>query len=195
MIQNHLAEGLEPPALLVHPDDIVFTESGELRFLGPTCKASAKRTDETRQMRDVLIIQDAWDLRNLCKQRRDKAERKIGTKRPRKGPKPGTVALCFAMILDRSLPPRLRLKDNEWTMRMSHYDSVPKRELVKMLRKAWQTLGVTVKRGQSLPSLGAVEEMMTAIYDIIDQSRDTIDTDADRLVAEIIEASHVVRTQ
>lgn len=55
--------GLPAPTTLPHPDDVLLDSERGVRFIGPYDKAATERLRMTLAMRDVLIVQDALQLR------------------------------------------------------------------------------------------------------------------------------------
>ena len=130
--------GEPSPAPLPHPDDVVIDKEKGVHFIGPVDESWAAKLEETIKVRDILIMQDALDhcLADDCES----------------DDQPGS-ALLFAMLLDKSVPARLRLSKAEWSERMMRYDRMPKRALLKAVYGAWKELGRRVPRGRTLPPL------------------------------------------
>jgi hypothetical protein len=137
--------GEPEPKLLPHPDDIEFdTETGP-RFLGPMDEDDQRKLEETIYLREVLIMQEALDQRM--------------TVRPNGEPQTEAgAAMLFAMLLEKAIPPRLRLSDWEWLRREGKYEAMPKRALLKLLFSSWRKLGRRRPRGDLSPNLSAVKE-------------------------------------
>ena len=144
-------KGEPPPDPLPHPDDVVIDPEKGVRFIGPVDETRAAKLNETVKVRDVLIMQDALDH---CL-----AENPEGNNQP-------GSALLFAMLLDKSVPARLRLAKSEWTERMMRYDRMPKRTLLKAVYRAWKELGRRVPRGRTLPPLKWGEQAATTVFDM-----------------------------
>ena len=143
-------EGLEPPATLPHPEDVVINDEAGVRFIGPTNEAGLARVRENCALRDVLIMQDALD-RRLAGVTDDEMH--------------GT-ALLFATVLDQGVPKRFRLSDVEFALRTLQYRGTPKRRLLREVRQAWAGLGRAVPpRGWTMPPLEAGMEILEASYD------------------------------
>ncbi len=129
-------KGEPPPTPLPHPDDIVIDDEKGVRFIGPVDEAWAAKLEETIKLRDLHLIQDVLEVRQAVDLH---------------GPdRPGT-ALAFAIILNNSLPPRLRLADAEAEAFMRPYEIMPKRQLLKTLYRAWREIGAPRRRGWMYP--------------------------------------------
>lgn len=152
-----MRNGLPMPPSLPHPEDVVIDPEHGVRFIGPWDEEALDRMKQTLVMRDILIMQDAF-------QRRDDE------------PQPnheGSTALVCAMQLDQSVPQRHRLSELEWISRMSQLRCVPKRELRKRLARGWATLGVEWTPYLRLPSLShftATLEQVTEAYVELDRA-------------------------
>ncbi len=70
-------------------------------------------------------------------------------------------------LLERSIPPRLRLAETEITLLLMRYESWSKRRLLKELYQAWTALGRKVRRGMVLPDLGTVTKWLSFQIDLI----------------------------
>lgn len=67
-------------------------------------------------------------------------------------------AVLIAMLLERTIPPRLRLSTHEWFVRQSRYLATPKRRLFKELYSGSRKLGRPFPRGYVFPDQSAVAE-------------------------------------
>lgn len=130
--------GEEPPELLPHPDDVEIDPDRGVIFHGPYDPESLEQTQTHCALRDVLLLQDAFDVREGLGDR-DYA--------------PTTTALYCALELNRSLAARFRLADQTIAMRLMLYASIPKRELARTLRAAWRPLGYDRPAHRFLPPL------------------------------------------
>ena len=144
-------KGEPPPAPLPHPDDVVIDDEKGVRFIGPVDDAGVARLKETIKVRDTLIMQDALDNRLADN--------------PEGADQPGT-ALLFAIILDNGVPARFRLAEADWIERMMRYDTMPKRELLRAVYRAWKELGRRVPRGRTLPPLRWGEQTAATVLDM-----------------------------
>ncbi|MDO6965230.1 DUF5681 domain-containing protein [Rhizobium alvei] len=142
--------------MLPHPDDIEILHGQEPRFHGPMYEGQQKQLEDTIAYRDVLILQDALDQRS--------SHRLDGTPLT----EPGS-ALVLAMVLDRCIPPRLRLSDHDWIRRSMKYEIIPKRELLKQLYDAWRRLGRPKARGYVSVNLNRTETYLFAIQELMSE--------------------------
>lgn len=55
--------GEPAPNPLPHPDDVIIDHEHGVRLIGPVCEEEARQIEESCQMRDVFIMQDALDHR------------------------------------------------------------------------------------------------------------------------------------
>ncbi len=163
--RQYVAEGREaiaeaerngelPPALLPHPDDVVIDRANGVRFIGPLTQEDLRDLEEACRLRDVLLMQDALDRR----QRPD----------PESGGSldgPGT-ALLFAVTIDRSVPDRYKLGDGVFTLKMTRYQGIPKRQLLKDVYRAWRSLGMHLPRGKVFPPLHAGKWMLELLFEV-----------------------------
>ncbi len=136
--------GLPSPTTLPHPDDVVIDGERGVRFIGPYDDASEERLHTTLAMRDVLIMQDALQQREVEQAGREED---------------GTALAC-AMLLDQGFPERYRLSESDWTSCMSHLQGVTKRELRRRLTHDWAALGIDWRPDCRLPALSKFKAML-----------------------------------
>ena len=150
-IHSHaVRNGLPTPTTLPHPDDVVIDSETGVRFIGPFDEASAERLRTTVLMRDTLIVQDAFQNREIDGPTRE-----------------DSTALACAMLLDESLPKRYRLAELDWTMRMLRLRGVTKRELRRRLRRDWAKLGVDWQPDRHLPKVSEFAAMLEQLMDAV----------------------------
>ena len=143
--------GVSPPTPLPHPDDVIIDDVTGVRFVGPIDEAGVARIEQTIELRDLHLIQDVLEVRQAVDLH---------------GPdRPGT-ALAFAIILNNSLPPRLRLADAEAEAFMRPYEIMPKRQLLKTLYRAWRGVGVPRRRGWMYPPRRWGHRFLAIAFDI-----------------------------
>ncbi|MDX8470349.1 DUF5681 domain-containing protein [Mesorhizobium sp. VK23B] len=143
--------GLPPPTILPHPDDVVIDDEVGVRFIGPVDEEWQRRLDETIALRDVLIMQDELDQRS--------STRLDGT--PLNDP---GGALLLALTLDRGVPQRLRLTDAQVLRMQMQYMRVPKRKLLKDLYRAWRAIRRPAKRGFVFPGKAATVRRLDFVF-------------------------------
>ena len=131
-----------------HPDDVIVGASGPVRFVGPVDHPGQRRMEQTIIFRELLFLQDSYDHR-------------FG---PRKEPwlPYRSAALPFAYILDASLPPRLRMSQNDALNRMDRARRIKKLDLLKVLYRGWRTVSPNCRRGIVFPSYQWAEKLVMA---------------------------------
>ncbi|CCV11211.1 DUF5681 domain-containing protein [Mesorhizobium sp. STM 4661] len=158
--------GEPEPRILPHPDDIVIDSETGPKFLGPLDEDEQQELERTLQLREILVMQDALDQRSSF--------RVDGT--PFNDP--GT-AMVLAMLLEKCIPPRLRLSELEWIRKQFKYEGTSKRTLLKLLFTAWRKVGRPRPRGYLSPDLKVVKkwfEDMAALRDEVETGN--LDLDA-----------------
>lgn len=126
--------GLPAPSGLPHPDDVRIDSESGVYFVGPFDEPSAERLQETLQLRDVLVLQDALQSREPGA---DYA---------------GFTAMVCAMLLNQRVPARFRISDEDWLMHAMHLQSVSKVELRKRLKADCRALGREWQPDMRLPA-------------------------------------------
>lgn len=152
-IADAAKRGLPPPRLVPHPDDIVIDQRTGPRFLGPVDEDEQDKLEWLLRCRDVLIMQDALDCRSTT--------RLDGTPLT----EPGS-ALLLATMIDRGAPERQRLSEWSWIDRISQYQVVPKRLLLKRLYRAWQELGLPYPRGYVTVNQSHTRAVLELVVDL-----------------------------
>jgi hypothetical protein len=140
----------KPPTPLPHPDDVIIDEEKWVRIVGPIDAAEVAKLEESLKLRDVLIMQNALDVR-------------LSTDLNGKD-RPGT-ALVFASLMNDAVPARFRLSDAEFITRMMRYEGTPKRALLKMVYGSWRDLGRNLRRGHTSPPLQTAIEQVNMVFD------------------------------
>ncbi len=144
-----------PPTPLPHPDDVLIDYEKGVQFIGPISDREVALIEENLRTRDTLIIQNALEQREVGNPSSDDALDRPGT------------AMVFALVLNRCVPERLRLSDNEILLRVMRYDVMPKRVLLKELYRAWRALGAHPRRGRTFPPLRFAKQVIDQIDDDI----------------------------
>lgn len=148
-------KGETEPQILPHPDDVVIEFGKRVRFAGPINEEELKNVLHTQRMRDHLILQDVLDERMWAKPL--PADARDG---------PGGAAL-FSLMLDRTLPPRMRLSDTDRMLRRWRVERLPKRALLKMVLQGWRELGVrNIRRGALFPNMQKAAVLVGLIFDL-----------------------------
>ena len=168
------ASKLPEPDFKIHPDDIVIEAGQRVRFIGPFDDASKAKVRETIAFREALLLQAALDERLM-------PEPEDGNRC--KGP--GT-AFEFARVMNRSLPPRLRLTDLAMYYRMNYYAGHSIRWLLKTVYNAWRKLGKSRKRGELFPPLGQGLTKLSLLHALGERILDgSLDEDSEEQAEEI----------
>lgn len=119
-------------------------EAGEkVRFTGPVDEVGLDKLHQSCRLRDALMMQDALDQKLAATT----------------GRTPGG-ALLLPHALNLQMPQRMQLSDAAMIWRLMGHEATAKRLLLNALFQAWQSLGFTVPRGWTFPSLDRVEERL-----------------------------------
>lgn len=125
------------PTIYPHPDDVVIDREKGVRFIGPVDKESAAALELILKYRDLLFLQSELDDRLLC-------DEELGNTLSSAG--------VMAFLVDKEIPPRLRLSETEWISRKMEHRRITKRELLTQLRRGWRSLGFrSWRRGRTFP--------------------------------------------
>lgn len=128
--------GQAPPEIYPDPRDIFVDDQNRIYIHGPRGAREAAMVNRHVMLRNALIIQSELDARNAGSVT---------------DPIRGGTALAFAQAVDRCLPLRLRLTDNEFLVRMDRHQRLPKRQLLKAVKGAWRDAGTNAARGATFP--------------------------------------------
>lgn len=146
-------QGLPPPKIVPHPDDVDIDPIEGPQFLGPITEEQQAKLERLLQLRDVLIMQEALDERSTT--------RLDGTPLT----EPGS-AMLRVMVIDRFVPQRYRLSDNDVVNKLSQYKGTPKRQLLKQLYAAWRDVGIPQPRGYVSPNHTHVRARLELYFDL-----------------------------
>lgn len=150
------AQGEAEPQILPHPDDVVIEFGKHVRFSGPINEEQLKQVLHTQRMRDHLILQDVLDERMWTKPL--PADAKDG---------PGGAAL-FSLLLDGTLPSRMRLSDTDRMLRRWRAERLSKRALLKAVFRGWRELGLrNIRRGKLFPKMQKAAEIVGLISELL----------------------------
>ena len=145
------AERNEPePLILPHPDDVIIDHIHGPKIIGPVTPDDLARCEETVAFCETLIMQNELDERSDVRHNGEPLD------------EPGSALLLFH-LLQRALPPRLKMSDAVMSVRMGRYRAWPKRKLFKELHQSWCKLGSYIPRGTVLPNL---RDMQTALVQL-----------------------------
>lgn len=134
------------PNPLPHPDDIVIEPGRPVRVDGPIDEADMALCTQSCLYRDTLLLQQALDER-------------LASAHPGDGYRSGG-SLIWAVAFNNLIYKRFQLDENQLIWQSLRNASIPKRELLKKLHRAWQTLGVTAPRGTRFASFEIVEAIV-----------------------------------
>jgi hypothetical protein len=148
-------KGEPPPAFLPHPDDVVIDYDKGVRLIGPIDEEEAAKLEQTLELRDLLVMQDALEQRMANPPESDDPLDRPGT------------AMVFAIALNNCAPARLRVSDTDLIFRVMDYNMMSKRELLKAVYRAWRKVGVPRRRGWTLPPLWWAERLATVWGDMM----------------------------
>lgn len=143
-IERARRDGKPIPTPLPHPDDIMIEPGEEVRIDGPIDEADMALCMRSCLYRDTLLLQDALDER-LAK--------------PGDGYRPGG-SLIWALAFNNLIYRRFQLGENQLILQQLRNATIPKRELLKTLHRAWQALGITAPRGTRFASFEIVEAIV-----------------------------------
>lgn len=145
-IERAKRNGKLAPNPLPHPDDIVIEPGRPVRVDGPIDEADMALCTQTCLYRDTLLLQEALDDR-------------LASAHPGDGYRSGG-SLVWAVAFNNLIYKRFQLDENQLIWQSLRNASIPKRELLKTLHRAWQTLGVTAPRGTRFASFEIVEAIV-----------------------------------
>lgn len=157
--------GEPEPVILPHPADIEVDPSTGPIFRGPMCEAEQRSVERTLDYLDVLVMQAELEDRIVASEDASDAE-------PRS-------ALLLALLLEKTIPQRLRWSEVEWFRRQNRCHVLSKRELLKRLTRAWRGLGTPCPRGWLTPPVGQIKRLLenfAAVKQEVDAGR--LDLDA-----------------
>jgi hypothetical protein len=103
--------------------------------------------------RDLLLVQDHYDLRQFEPSDRADPEEAAGT------------ALLLAQWLNNALPARYQLSTFDMTRKLMALDRMTKRQLQTMLFQGWKAQGIAVPRARTFGSLRKGKQILTLIYE------------------------------
>ena len=77
----------------------------------------------------------------------------------------------FAMVLNETLPPRVRLSSTDILMKQMKFGRLTKRELLKSLYNSWRKLGRQVPRGAVFCDMSVARERLNFAADFVQEAR------------------------
>lgn len=152
------AAGQPEPKLLPHPDDIAIDRHKGVSVKGPIDEEDDRKVQHTIKLCDVLLMQDELDRRVSVR---------LGGSSLKE---PGAALLMFD-LLQRALPNRLRLSDNDILARMMQLGGVAKRDLLKRLYAGWRRVGMPRPRGYVSIDRGIAVRAFTGLFEVLDRIR------------------------
>lgn len=146
-----------PPSIpFPHPDDIVIDPDTGVRFVGPIDEKEQAKLEIAIRMRDLLLVQDHFDLRQFEPSDRTDPEEAAGT------------AILLVHMLNNALPARYQLSTFDMARKLMALDRMTKRQLQTMLFQGWKAQGIAVPRARTFGSLRKGKEILTLIYEALD---------------------------
>lgn len=142
-IQDAIQRGETPLDPIPHPDDLIIDYDEGVFIKGPITPEGVGATYKLIRFIDILLMQDILDER--CGPSKYENYQSGG-------------ALLFATRLNRTLPKRLKLEDFTICLTQALYEKMPKRVLLKQVRRAWREQGIPAPRGFVFPTLPFFEE-------------------------------------
>ncbi len=183
-------KGVSPPEHLPHPDDIIHEPGKPVRLTGPLNEEGLARIILCCRIRDLLIMQDAFDQRAFATTKADDQDpgqdhdHGLGLglssgsgpgqdtgQRQNKDPGPGS-ALLFAILLNSALPKRFRIDDYSILMKQMRLAAMTRRVLTKTLYREWQSISVPKPRGATFPSIGTARVQLSLMFALARGSTD-----------------------
>ncbi len=132
VLAEHERQGLSPPELLPHPDDIVLNAAtGEASINGPETQEDLHYYENTMQLRDHLMLRSvhASDRR-----------RKTSVKSESEG---ACIHQVLAHLLDQTLPRRFRWTDDAGFDLLMEFENLPRRERERRITEECDHLQAT----------------------------------------------------
>jgi hypothetical protein len=123
-----------------HPDDIIFEEGQDVKFLGGEPEIAAQSRKMAIRFRDAFMLQAEMDRRRFLMEH------------PNQG-LPIFVSDFFIIYINERLPTRMQLGDAQILIRVSRIQTLRKSELQKQLKSAWAEFGLTVVPNSVTPPL------------------------------------------
>jgi Family of unknown function (DUF5681) len=123
-----------------HPDDIIFEEGQDVKFLGGKPEIASQTRKMATRFRDTLMLQAEMDRRCFAKEHPTQEL-------------PIFASDFFITFINERLPARMRLNDVQILIRISRIQTLRKPELQKQLKSAWAGFGLTVAPNAATPPL------------------------------------------
>jgi hypothetical protein len=123
-----------------HPDDIIFEEGADVKFMGGEPATAAQNRKFIIRFRDVLLLQAEMDRRCFLKEY------------PRQAT-PVFLSEFFVVIANSRLPKRMQLDDTHLFIRTARIGVLRKPVLQQQLKHDWTELGLRIKANAATPSL------------------------------------------
>ena len=160
------------PELFPHPKDIEITPGKPVRIDGPLNAEQNRQMQHACASVDAYLHQDALD--------RAREHRRHDITMPLGDP------YSMAVLINQTLPARLRWSDHRVVMRRMELGSLSTRALLKGTRAAWKAAGLSVPRGSNMPPPANIMRLVEMLADLgRAASRPGVTPrDTDRLVAE-----------
>lgn len=146
--------GEDPETVLPHPDDILVDKAFGYSIVGPIDEVELGECKRTCDLRDVLMLQDALEIRLMAA--------------AQVGPPPVTTPAVLATLLNDNVPERFRYSDTKLIFKMTENSHRSKRELLRDCYQAWKKLNFTVPRGFVFPDVEVLQRKFKVIAGVLD---------------------------
>jgi hypothetical protein len=123
-----------------HPDDIIFEEGQDVKFLGGEPEIATQNRKMAIRFRDTFMLQAEMDRRCFLKEHPTQEL-------------PIFASDFFITFINDRLPARLRLNDVQILIRISRVQTLRKPELQNQLKSAWAEFGLTAAANAATPPL------------------------------------------
>nr|WP_295466564.1 hypothetical protein [Mesorhizobium sp.] len=140
------------------PNDIAIDRHKGVTAKGPIDEEDDRKVQHTIELCDVLLMQDELDRR--VDVRLDGSTLN----------EPGAALLMFD-LLQRTLPKRLQLSDNDILFRAMRLGGVTKRNLLRRLYSGWRKVGMPRPRGYGSVDREVAVRVFTGAFDILNPIR------------------------
>ena len=123
-----------------HPDDVIFEEGQDVKFLGGEPEIATQNRKMAIRFRDTFMLQAEMDRRCFLKEN-PKQELPI------------FISNFFITYINERLPTRMQLDDTQIIIRILRIQTLRKPELQKQLKSAWAEFGLIVFPNAATPPL------------------------------------------
>jgi hypothetical protein len=154
-IAEAAARGEPPPKVLPHPDDVLIDREKGVRIVGPGNEDEEAQLQKSRKTLDILLMQAALDWRK---------HKDSHVSDPLDRHESALVTMHFWNEL---LPLRYRLTEPNIVSSLMTYKSMTMRSLEKNLYRSWRSIGIPMRRGQTLRPTRVAKQILELVVDIV----------------------------